>query len=503
MSSGPARQKDPLIGTLIDRRYRVIKRLGDGGMGIVYQVEHTYLNKLFALKVMRPTKDEVDRKRFEQEARIASSIHHPNVVEISDFGVLPTDQPYFVMEFLRGHTLGNAIAEDLLDPLLSCLIGVQIASGLQSVHKQSVVHRDLKPDNIFLVDPDESDDGPAGSSEPSRGTGSSNTSDGGGDVSFVKIMDFGIAKATDHKLTGTGMTVGTPEYMSPEQATGDKVDWRTDQYSLGCILYEMLTGALPFEGRHAFEIMNKHLSEPPMPIRQRRPDRAAQISVELEQVVLQMMAKQRTARFGSMRAIEQALREQAQRLTRSRLQAQKTVISLPPLAPPSDVPPPSVPRSDVPPPSASPAVVRDTSKTIPFMPVFSQPPPLSNPEGDDERSTIPTLPSISMPPEGGTAAVPEDGSAGASVASSSVTPSTPAESSGYAAVHPEQTRLLPALSLQELIPKIGNKVRSRSSLAEVPSWQRLVPVRWLLRLWYRARAALESLLQHLRTRLHR
>jgi hypothetical protein len=230
-----------------------------------------------------------------------------------------------------------------------------------------------------------------------------------------------------------------------------------------------------------------------MPIRQRRPDRAAQISAELEQVVLQMMAKQRTARFGSMRAIEQALREQAQRLTRSRLQAQKTIISLPPSAPPSEVPPQS----------ASPAVVRDTSKTIPFMPVFSQPPPPSNPEGDDERNTIPTLPSISMPPEGGPAAVPEDGSAVASVASSSVTPSTPAESSGYAAVHPEQTRLLPALSLQELIPKIGIKVRSRSSLAEVPSWQRLVPVRWLLRLWYRARTALESLLQRLRTRLHR
>ena len=158
MAGTPEEPADPLIGTLIDRRYRVLKRLGDGGMGIVYKVEHTYLNKLFALKVMRQTKDEVDRKRFEQEARLASSIRHPNVVEISDFGVLPTDQPYFVMEFLRGNTLGDAIAEDELDSLLVCLIAAQIASGLQAVHKQNVIHRDLKPDNIFLVDPDDQAD---------------------------------------------------------------------------------------------------------------------------------------------------------------------------------------------------------------------------------------------------------------------------------------------------------------------------------------------------------
>jgi len=289
---------DPIIGTLIDRRYRVLGRIGDGGMGIVYKVEHTYLNKLFAIKVMRPTRDAVDRQRFEQEAQLASKIRHKNVVEISDFGVLSTGQPYFVMEFLRGHTLGDAIFEGRIDPLLACHIAAQIASGLGAVHKQNVVHRDLKPDNIFLIDPDEQ----AAPAQESDG-------DEGGDVHFVKIMDFGIAKSIDKNLTGTGMTLGTPEYMSPEQATGEKVDWRSDQYSLGCILYEMLTGELPFTGRSAFEVMNQHLNEPPVAPRQRRPELAASIPAPLEKLVLGMMQKKPSQRYPSMRAVEQGLRD--------------------------------------------------------------------------------------------------------------------------------------------------------------------------------------------------
>ncbi len=291
---------DPLIGTLIDRRYRVISRLGDGGMGIVYKVEHTYLNKFFAMKVMRPTRDAVERQRFEQEAQLASKIRHKNVVEISDFGVLATGQPYFVMEFLPGHTLGDAIYEGRIDPLLACHIGAQIASGLGAVHKLNIVHRDLKPDNIFLTDPDE---------QSEAATKDNESGEYGAEVHFVKIMDFGIAKAFDKNLTGTGMTLGTPEYMSPEQATGEKIDWRSDQYSLGCMLYEMLTGELPFTGKVAFEVMNKHLSELPVPLRQRRPELAAVIPPALEQAVLTMMKKKPAARLPSMKAVEQVLRE--------------------------------------------------------------------------------------------------------------------------------------------------------------------------------------------------
>lgn len=287
--------QDPLIGAVIDRRYKVERRLGIGGMGIVYLVEHSYLNKPFALKVMRPTKDETDRKRFEQEARLASIIRHPNVVEISDFGVLPTNQPYYVMEFLRGRTVGDAIFAGFMDSQLVCHIGIQISRGLQAIHKQNVVHRDLKPDNIFLIDPDQGTDQDGGDRE---------------EPAFVKIMDFGIAKSFNSNLTGTGMTVGTPEYMSPEQAKGETVDWRSDQYSLGCILYEMLTREIPFDGKGAFEVMYKHLHATPVAPRDRKPERRESITPHLEEIVLRMLAKKPKERHSSMREVEQLLRRE-------------------------------------------------------------------------------------------------------------------------------------------------------------------------------------------------
>ncbi len=345
-------EKDPLIGSVVDRRYKVLKRLGVGGMGIVYKVEHSHLNKMFALKVMRPTKDEVDRKRFEQEARLASQIRHPNVIEISDFGVLPTNQPYFVMEFLRGRTVGEAIYTGFMDSQIICEIGVQIARGLQAVHKQNVVHRDLKPDNIFLIDPETS------SSPDTSGE------DDGGEPAFVKIMDFGIAKSVNNNLTGTGMTVGTPEYMSPEQARGEQVDWRSDQYSLGCILYEMLTREIPFEGKGAFEVMYKHLNAPPMPPRQRCAQRASCISAQLEAIVLKMLAKKPKDRHASMRAVENALREEALRI---RFEDGQTVVG-----------PTPIPTDQVTQPNASQREVTDTSKTQPMIKAISPPDSMNN-----------------------------------------------------------------------------------------------------------------------------
>ena len=351
MSQDPT-DKDPLIGSVVDRRYKVLKRLGVGGMCIVYKVEHLHLNKMFALKVMRPTKDEIDRKRFEQEARLASQIRHPNVIEISDFGVLPTNQPYFVMEFLRGRTVGEAIFTGFMDSQIVCHIGLQIARGLQAVHKQNVVHRDLKPDNIFLIDPETSESpeesGKASDEEPA----------------FVKIMDFGIAKSVNNNLTGTGMTVGTPEYMSPEQARGEVVDWRSDQYSLGCILYEMLTREIPFDGKGAFEVMYKHLNAPPTPPRQRRPERAQHISTALETIVLKMLAKKPKDRHPSMRAVETALRDEA---LRQMVEEGVTVVG------PTPVPPvqPAPNQNQT-------SQARDTMKTVPIMRAVEPPESSSN-----------------------------------------------------------------------------------------------------------------------------
>jgi serine/threonine-protein kinase len=381
-------QNDPLLNSLVDGRYRVLSRLGDGGMGIVYRAEHTYLNKEFALKVMRPTRDVVDRQRFEQEARLASRIRHRNVVEISDFGILQTGQPYFVMELLRGETLGEAIYQGRIKPLLACLIAAQVASGLQAVHKQNVVHRDLKPDNIFLLDLD------AATAGEERESGDS---DPPGQVNFVKIMDFGIAKSIDNKLTGTGMTLGTPEYMSPEQATGEKLDWRSDQYSLGCILYEMLTGELPFGGKTAFEVMNKHLSSPPVPPRQRRPDNAAGIPVGLEKIVLTMMQKRPANRYPSMRAVEQALREVAAGMQVAEIKVEpassnKATLVMSPVAEPlANSAPVAAPAR----PKASMDIAPDEQKTRPILPAIKageEPTPLE-PASNAARTML-------MPPPG-------------------------------------------------------------------------------------------------------
>ena len=396
MSNDPPNDDDdPLLSTLVDGRYRILGRLGDGGMGIVYRAEHTYLNKEFALKVMRPTRDVVDRQRFEQEARLASRIRHRNVVEISDFGILPTGQPYFVMELLRGETLGDAIYQGRIKPLLACLIGAQVASGLQAVHKQNVVHRDLKPDNIFLLDPDAA----VGSEEHAEGE-----SDPPGQVNFVKIMDFGIAKSIDNKLTGTGMTLGTPEYMSPEQATGEKLDWRSDQYSLGCILYEMLTGELPFGGKSAFEVMNKHLTAQPVPPRQRRPESAASIPAALEKIVLTMMQKRPANRYPTMRAIEQALHEVATSMQASEgltepASSNKATLVMSPVAEPPAASEPSATTAKS---KADTAVARgpvDEQKTRPLLPAINL--ATTAPLSDADPSSNNAARTMLMPPRGG------------------------------------------------------------------------------------------------------
>jgi serine/threonine-protein kinase len=436
---------DPLIGTLVDRRYRVLSRLGDGGMGIVYKAEHTYLNKHFALKVMRPTRDAVDRARFEQEAQLASKIRHKNVTEISDFGVLPTGQPYFVMEYLVGNTLGDAIYEGRIDPLLACHIAAQIASGLQAVHKQNVVHRDLKPDNIFLIDPDQT--APTGDEALESGEWS--------DVHFVKIMDFGIAKSVDKNLTGTGMVLGTPEYMSPEQATGDKIDWRSDQYSLGSMLYEMLTGELPFIGKSAFEIMNKHLNEPPVPPRQRRPDGAQHIPPQLEKIVLSMMHKKPAQRLPSMRAVEQALREVVATMRQSAPPISpmlKTVVTPPHRTDPSG-PPPFLPEPTTAP-MAAPSVV-DTLRD-------------SKLPSHSDAETRPILQAIPKAPEPVT--TPQ---AVVSHQAKTLLLGTPLET-----LPPPQTGHTPT---PRLIDKLVMKVRpSAPELAPASFWTRFAVTRWLI-----------------------
>ena len=271
-----------LVGVALLDRYQVLERIGDGGMGTVYLAEHTAILKKFAVKVLSPElsvrPDHVDR--FMREARSASMINHPNVVEITDFGATPDGQPFFVMEYLQGKDLSQVIAEAGSLPWKRVrAIALQLCHALQAAHDQGVIHRDMKPGNVVLV---------------KRG----NTPE------HVKVLDFGIAKVLGEAevkgLTQSGTVVGTPEYMSPEQGWGQPVDHRGDIYAVGVMIYELLTGKIPFSGATMMEILNRHMFEVPdikMP----------NIPEEVGAIILKAMQKDRALRFQSMNELGAAI----------------------------------------------------------------------------------------------------------------------------------------------------------------------------------------------------
>ncbi|MBP8196043.1 MAG: protein kinase [Deltaproteobacteria bacterium] len=288
-------ETDPLLGTTIDGRYAIEARLGEGGMGVVYKARHVLIDKPVAIKILRKeaAQDTAAVQRFIQEAKSASKIGHSNIVDITDFGVLPDGHAYFVMEFLQGVTLAQAILEGPLEPARVCTIAAQMGRGLHAAHQKGIVHRDLKPENIFLLERE-------------------------GQKDYVKIVDFGIAKVgSGQKLTQVGMVLGTPEYMSPEQATGQETDHRVDQYATGCIMYEMLTGVVPFLGDRPAQTLTKHVFEPIVPPRKRKPE--LKIPASLEAVVTRAMAKKPEARFPSMKEMEQALGQVEQEMKGGRI----------------------------------------------------------------------------------------------------------------------------------------------------------------------------------------
>lgn len=253
-SAAPA---NDLVGQVVADRYHVMKKLGEGGMGQVYLAEHVKMGRRSAIKVMNPSMvhDPDAVARFNREASNASRITHPNVCAIYDFGETPDGLIYLAMEFIEGEPL-----TDLLEragggalPLgRATSIFLQTAEALQAAHDLGIVHRDLKPDNIMLT-----------------------SRKGGGDT--VKVVDFGIAKAVGgdeagQKVTKTGLVVGTPEFMSPEQLSGDQLDGRSDLYSLALVFYRMLSGKLPFEATTVQETMIKRLTDEPIRLAEARPD---------------------------------------------------------------------------------------------------------------------------------------------------------------------------------------------------------------------------------------
>jgi serine/threonine-protein kinase len=278
----PLAEADELIGALLNERYEVTAKIGQGGMGAVYEAKHTLIGKRVAVKVLldkHAAKDQIVA-RLEQEARLASSIGHDNIVNITDFGKTDSGRTFVVMEYLDGESLGEAISrQGKIEETRTIHICAQIASALAAAHDKGIVHRDIKPDNIFLVKR--------------------------GDVDFVKVVDFGISKSMDTdnedvRLTQTGMVLGTPLYMSPEQARGDDdLDHRIDIYALGVILYEATTGEVPFQGKNYLNILTQVISDEPRNPSEIYPD----IDRDLESVIMKAMAKDRDQRYQKMSEI--------------------------------------------------------------------------------------------------------------------------------------------------------------------------------------------------------
>jgi len=243
-----------LVGQIVAERYHIQKKLGEGGMGQVYLAEHVKMGRRCAIKIMAQSmmNDPDAISRFNREAANASRIAHPHVCAVYDFGETREGLIYLAMEYIEGQSLSALLDEGGAMPLPRAAgIISQTADALQAAHDLGIVHRDLKPDNIMVM--------------TARGR------------DIVKVVDFGIAKATDakssgQKVTKTGLVVGTPEYMSPEQLSGDPCDGRSDLYSLALVFYRMITGKLPFEADTAQETMIKRLTDEPMPLALARPD---------------------------------------------------------------------------------------------------------------------------------------------------------------------------------------------------------------------------------------
>jgi len=286
---GEAEAADPLIGQTIKGTYLVQQRIGSGGMGQVYKAVQINLDRLVALKLLRPSflSDQTIVQRFHREARAASRLHHPNVISVTDFGQTEDGRLFMAMEYLPGRNLLKLMAEEfpLGERRVAHLTG-QILSALAEAHGAGIVHRDLKPENVMVESRRDEPD-------------------------FVKVLDFGIAKIQEPderegRLTQTGLIFGTPDYMSPEQATLAPLDARSDLYSVGVILYEMLAGRHPFQAATPPAMAQAHVTQPPPPMSERCPP-GHRVSPALEALVMRALAKNPEDRFGTAEEMRREL----------------------------------------------------------------------------------------------------------------------------------------------------------------------------------------------------
>lgn len=281
-----------LIGTDVDNgEYRIVERIGSGGMGSVYKASQPSMNRMVAIKVLHQKfSDRHDLvARFRREARAMSQLSHPNTARVYKFGELPDGSSYFVMDYMEGRNLATAVREQgpmSLERAINVMI--QVCGALDEAHRAGIVHRDLKPENVFLTNQ-------------------------GGSPDFPKVLDFGLAKVSERQmgrgsmmLTQQGMVFGTPEFMSPEQTQGETLDRRSDIYALGLILYELLTGKLPFDATKPVDVMKAHVKDPPIPLSKRVPGK--EFSPQLDAVIDKALAKRRENRYATAVEFAEALR---------------------------------------------------------------------------------------------------------------------------------------------------------------------------------------------------
>ncbi len=285
----PAAQDDPKVGMVLQDRYRIVRKIGEGGMGAVYEGEHVLIKRRVAIKCLHSqfaTNPEIVA-RFHREALAATSIGHQNIIEVTDMGRFDDGSVFMVLEFLLGRDWSDDIDETGAQPLGKTLhILDQVCDALTAAHAKGIIHRDLKPENIYLIER-------------------------GNDPDFVKVLDFGISKFKDSAgggkgMTQTGTTLGTPYYMAPEQAQGKKdIDNRADIYSLGVILFQALTGQYPFDDESYPMLVLKICTEPPPPLRLYRPD----LPEELELLIAKLLAKDPNERFSDCESLKAALQQ--------------------------------------------------------------------------------------------------------------------------------------------------------------------------------------------------
>jgi serine/threonine protein kinase len=277
---------DPLLGKLLGERFQVQELIGQGGSGTIYRAEHVTLRRKVAIKVLHSelSRDDLAVERFRREATTVAEIDNEHIVEIHDFGRTSDGRLYLAMELLEGETLDAVLArEKTLSVEKAADILIQVGEALMEAHAIGYVHRDLRPRNVYLA--------------VRRGK-----------ANFVKLLDFGLAKLVEGDAqaasTSLGMTFGDPRYMSPEQARGDRIDRRADIYQLGCVAYEMLTGAPPFTGTRVFDILTKQVTEIPQPLPTRRPG----VPLWMEAAAAKMLAKDPENRFATTTRMVEALR---------------------------------------------------------------------------------------------------------------------------------------------------------------------------------------------------